>query len=127
MIHTLVIFHVQPGRTAEFESDHRKLVALMGDQPGCIELRAHRALNDPLEYMVYGSWEDKETWERAHQTPTFRKLFKSLPLVEHTLSRGSFFELVYGTKGEGGLTPSSASAERACRPGPVDRDRGRSG
>jgi hypothetical protein len=33
MIHTLVIFHVQPGRTAELEADHRKLVALMGAHP----------------------------------------------------------------------------------------------
>jgi quinol monooxygenase YgiN len=100
MIQTLVIFRVKPGRAAEFESDHRKLVALMGGQPGCIELRAHRSLNDPLEYMVYGSWEDKEAWERAHQTPRFKELFKRLPLAGHTLSSSSFFEPVYGTKGE---------------------------
>lgn len=98
MIHTLVIFRVESGRVAEFESDHRKLIALMGRQPGCIEIRAHRSLKDPLEYMVYGSWEDKEAWECAHQTPRFTELFKSLPLVEHTLSRGSFFEPVYGTR-----------------------------
>lgn len=96
MIHTLVIFHVQPGRAAEFEADHRKLVALMGDQPGCREIRAHRSLNDSLEYMVYGSWEDKQAWERAHQGPAFKELFKKLPLAEHTLSRSSFFELAYG-------------------------------
>ncbi|OLC15683.1 MAG: hypothetical protein AUH29_07470, partial [Candidatus Rokubacteria bacterium 13_1_40CM_69_27] len=88
MIHTLVIFHVQSGRAAEFEADHRKLLALMGGQPGCIEIRAHRSLSDPLEYMVYGSWEDKEAWERAHQTPEFKESFKSLPLIGHTLSRG---------------------------------------
>ncbi|OLE39917.1 MAG: hypothetical protein AUG00_00095 [Candidatus Rokubacteria bacterium 13_1_20CM_2_70_7] len=99
MIHTLVVFHVQSGRAAEFEADHRKLLALMGGQPGCIEIRAHRSLSDPLEYMVYGSWEDKEAWERAHQTPEFKESFKSLPLIGHTLSRGSFFEPVYGTKG----------------------------
>ena len=98
MIHTLVIFHVQSGRAAEFESNHGKLVALMGSEPGCIEIRAHRSVSDPLEYMVYGSWQDKEAWERAHQTPRFKELFKRLPLVEHTLSRSSFFEPVYGTK-----------------------------
>ena len=101
MIHSLVVFHVQSGRAAEFESDHRKLVTLMGGQPGCIEIRAHRSVNDPLEYMVYGSWEDKEAWERAHQTPSFKELFKKLPLAEHTLSRSSFFEPVYGTRREG--------------------------
>ena len=101
MIHTLVIFHVQPGRAAEFESVHRKLVELMGVQPGCIEIKAHRSLTNPLEYMVYGSWEKKEVWERAHQIPRFKELFKSLPLTEHTLSSGSFFELVYATNGEG--------------------------
>jgi quinol monooxygenase YgiN len=95
MIHTLVVFHPQPGRTAEFESAHRKLVDLMGRQPGCVELRAHRSLNAPLEYMVYGSWEDKGAWDRAHQTPEFRDLFKGLPIAQHGLSRNSFFELVY--------------------------------
>ena len=98
MIHTLVIFHVQSGRTADFESTHRKLVAQMGSQPGCIEVRAHRSLNNPLEYMVYGTWESKEAWERAHQTPGFKELFKGLPLADHTLSRNSFFEFAYGTK-----------------------------
>ena len=97
MIHTLVIFQVMAGRAAEFEAGHRELIALMGDQPGCVAIRAHRSLNNPLEYMVYGSWKDKEAWERAHQAPRFKDLFKRLPLVEHTLSRSSFFELVYGT------------------------------
>lgn len=87
MIHTLVIFQVVAGRAAEFEAGHRELIALMGDQPGCIAIRAHRSLNNPLEYMVYGSWKDKEAWERAHQAPRFKDLFKRLPLVEHTLSR----------------------------------------
>jgi quinol monooxygenase YgiN len=99
MIHTLVIFHVQPGRAAEFESAHRKVVALMGTQAGCLEIKVHRSLDDSLEYMVYGSWESKDAWDRAHQTPRFKELFKSLPLVEHTLSRGSFFELAYATAG----------------------------
>jgi quinol monooxygenase YgiN len=99
MIHTLVIFHVQPGRAEDFEAAHRTLVASMGDQPGCIEIRAHRSLNDPLEYMVYGTWEDKDAWERAHQTPGFKTLFKRLPLADHTLSRASFFEPVYGKHG----------------------------
>jgi len=99
MIHTLVIFHVQSGRAADFESGHRELVVLMGGQPGCIEIRAHRSLHDPLEYMVYGTWEDKQAWERAHQNSRFKELFKSLPLADHTLSRSSFFELVYGIKG----------------------------
>ena len=109
MIHTLVVFHVQSGRSGELESQHRKLVTLMGDQPGCLEIRAHRSLNDPLEYMVYGSWEDKEAWERAHQTPGFKELFKRLPLVEHTLSRSSFFEPVYGARDSGDCCRSDAS------------------
>lgn len=103
MIHTLVIFRVQAGRAADFESGHRELVALMGSQPGCLEIRAHRSLHDPLEYMVYGTWEDKPAWERAHQTPRFKELFKRLPLAEHTLSRSSFFAPVYGTRS----TPAS--------------------
>lgn len=104
MIHTLVIFHVQPGRAEDFESKHRTLVGLMGSRPGCLDLRAHRSLNDPLEYMVYGSWEDKEAWDSAHQTPGFRELFKSLPLVDHTLTRASFFEPVYGRHGQQEVT-----------------------
>ena len=101
MIYTLVVFHAQPGRAAEFESAHRELVDLMGRQPGCVELRAHRSLHAPLEYMVYGSWADKGAWDRAHQTPEFKALFKGLPLAQHTLSRSSFFERVHEIRGAG--------------------------
>ena len=99
MIHTLIVFHVQPRKTGEFESTHRKLVELMSAQPGCIEIKAHRSVSDPSEYMVYGTWKNKKAWEHAHQVPQFKGLFKSLPIVKHTLSRNSFFELAYASEG----------------------------
>lgn len=99
MIQTLILFHVQPGKSAEFESTHRKLVGLMSAQPGCIEIKAHRSISDPSEYMVYGTWKSKRAWEDAHQIPQFKGLFKALPIVEHTLSLSSFFELVYASGG----------------------------
>lgn len=47
-------------------------------------------------YVVYGTWESKDAWERAHQTTEqFKSLFKSLPVERHTLSRTSFFEPAY--------------------------------
>ncbi|MBI5568601.1 MAG: antibiotic biosynthesis monooxygenase [Desulfomonile tiedjei] len=95
MINTLVHFYVQPEKVNEFETTHRKLVGLMRDQPGCIEIKAHRSVDNPLEYAVYGTWESKEAWNRAHQSTQFKRLFKNLPIVDHTLSRASFFKLVY--------------------------------
>jgi quinol monooxygenase YgiN len=74
MIHTLVRFQVVPGKTDEFEDVHRKLVELMSLQSGCIEIKAHRSVANPSEYMVYGTWEDKQAWERAHQHPAFPAL-----------------------------------------------------
>jgi len=48
---------------------------------------------DPLEYMVHGTWVDKEAWDRAHQTtPEFKTAFTQLPIERHSLARGSFFE-----------------------------------
>jgi quinol monooxygenase YgiN len=95
MIHTLVRFQVSSGKADEFEQIHRKLVELMKAQSGCIEIRAHRSLANPTEYMVYGTWENKRAWERAHQHPECPGLFKTLPVVEQNLSSGSFFELIY--------------------------------
>ena len=100
MINTLVVFEVEPQKTGEFESTHRKLVELMSVQPGCIEIKAHRSISDPSEYMVYGTWKNKKAWEHAHQVPQFKGLFKSLPIVKHTLSLSSFFELVYTYEGK---------------------------
>jgi quinol monooxygenase YgiN len=100
MIHTLVSFHVLPGKTEEFESLHRTLLKLICAQPGCREAKVHRSVADPLEYVVYGTWESKEAWERAHRTTEqFKSLFKSLPVERHTLSRASFFEPAYGFAG----------------------------
>jgi quinol monooxygenase YgiN len=101
MIHTLVSFHVKPSMVREFESVHRSLVGFMSGQPGCVEIKVHRSLNDPQEYVVYGTWESKEAWERAHQTAEFRTQFQNLPIEKHTLSSASFFELAYGFKGGG--------------------------
>jgi len=102
MVNILVHFYAQPQKANEFETIHRRLVALMRDQPGCIEIKAHRGVNNPLEYAVYGTWESKEAWTRAHQSAQFKRLFKSLPIVEHTLSRTSFFEPIYTTTAQDG-------------------------
>jgi len=100
MIHTLVTFHVLPNKVEEFETVHRQLLELICTQPGCQAAKVHRSLTDPLEYVVYGTWDSKEAWERAHQTShQFKSLFKSLPVESHTLSRTSFFEPAYNVQG----------------------------
>lgn len=101
-MHTLVSFYVQPSKVQEFESLHRALAQLISGQPGCIEVKVHRSLKHPREYVVYGTWESKEAWERAHQTAEFKTAFQNLPIEEHTLSSASFFELAYAYKGGGG-------------------------
>lgn len=99
MIYTLVSFHVQPSKVPEFESVHRALAQFISSQPGCLEVKVHRSLKTPQEYVVYGTWESKEAWERAHQTAEFRAQFQSLPIEQHTLSSASFFELAYAYRG----------------------------
>jgi quinol monooxygenase YgiN len=107
MIYTLVTFHVQPSRIREFESLHRRLAEFMSGQPGCVEVKVHRSLKAPQEYVVYGTWESREAWERAHQTSEFRTHFPDLPIEQHTLSSASFFELAYGYQRR---TPARASS-----------------
>jgi len=100
MIDTFVTFNVLPDRTAEFERLHQQLLARICAQPGCVTVRAHRSVANPLEYRVHGTWVDKDAWERAHQTtPEFKSLFGPLPLENHSLSRGSFFEGAYEFSG----------------------------
>ena len=95
-MHTFVTFHVLPDKIQEFESRHQELLRLICTQPGCTDVKVHRSLADPHEYVVYGTWESKDAWERAHQTTeAFKPLFKSLPVERHTLSRTSFFEPAY--------------------------------
>ena len=97
MIDTFVTFRVIAGRTTEFETTHRRLLAHICEMPGCIDVSVHRSTVEPLEYLVHGRWDSKDAWERAHQTSTeFRRLFAQLPLQDHSLSRASFFEPVYG-------------------------------
>jgi quinol monooxygenase YgiN len=101
MMHTVVSFHVQPSKSPEFESLHRAIAQFMSRQPGCTEIKVHRSLKNPLEYVVYGTWESKEAWDRAHQTAEFRTQFQKLPIERHTLSSASFFELAYASTGLG--------------------------
>ena len=101
MMHTLVSFHVQPSKVHEFESLHRAIAQFMSGQPGCTEIKVHRSLKNPLEYVVYGTWQSKEAWERAHQTAEFKAQFQKLPIERHTLSSASFFEIAYTYTGAG--------------------------
>jgi quinol monooxygenase YgiN len=97
MIDTFVAFRVLPGRTGEFETIHRRLLAHMCEMPGCVDVSVHRSTAEPREYMVHGRWETQETRERAHQTSSeFRGLFAQLPVEAHSLGRVSFFEPVCG-------------------------------
>ena len=96
MIHTFASFHVLPNKTDEFEALHRRMLELLCARPGCLDVRVHRSIADPLEYMVYGTWESKEAWVAAHQaTAQFKTLFNELPIDRHTVSRASFFVPVY--------------------------------
>jgi quinol monooxygenase YgiN len=100
MIDTFVMFHVLPGKTAEFERLHQQLLARISAQLGCTTIRVHRSATNPLEYMVHGTWLTKEAWEQAHQrTPEFKSLFNSLPIEHHSLSRARFFEPAYEFSG----------------------------
>lgn len=100
MIDTFLTFKVLAGRTEEFEAAHRKLLAHMSAMIGCMDVAVHRSMAEPLEYMVHGRWESKDAWERAHQKSLeFRSLFAQLPVEEHSLSRGIFFEPAYGFAG----------------------------
>jgi len=99
MIYALVTFQVQPSKVCEFESLHRALARFISGQPGCIAVKAHRSLKNRQEYVVYGIWESKEAWERAHQTAEFKTQFRNLPIEQHTLSSASFFEVAYAYQG----------------------------
>ncbi|MEO6435401.1 MAG: antibiotic biosynthesis monooxygenase family protein [Tepidisphaeraceae bacterium] len=100
MIDTFITFGVFAGRTGEFETTHRRLLAHMCGKPGCVDVSVHRSTAEPLEYMVHGRWESKDAWERAHQIRSeFRGLFAQLPLEAHSLTRASFFEPAYGFTG----------------------------
>lgn len=97
MIHTFVSFRIKPNMGQEFESTHQKLIEQISNQPGCVEIKVRRSVSTPVEYMVYGTWRSKVDWDLAHQIPGFKELFRQLPIEEHTLSRGSFYEFVYRT------------------------------
>jgi len=99
MIHTFIAFQVEPNRSQDFERAHHTLAQSMGAQPGCVEINVHRSLTDPHRYMVYGTWESKEAWDRAQQRAGFGELCRALPVVDQTLSNAAFFEPVYSIKG----------------------------
>ena len=96
MIDTFVTFRVFPCRTGEFETIHRRLLALMCEVPGCVDVSVHRSMAEQREYMVHGRWETKEAWEGSSDELRVRGLFAQLPLEAHSLARASVFEPVYG-------------------------------
>jgi len=90
VIHTIASFHVLPNKTDEFEVLHGRMLELLCARPGCLDVKVHRSISDPLEYMVYGTSESEGAWVAAHQTrEQFKTLFNELPIDRHTVSRDS--------------------------------------
>jgi len=86
--------HARPGCEAEVERAIRRVLPPTRQEPGCISVRAFRAVKDPLLFYVHSHWRSEAAFdlhiEQPH-TQRFDETLKSLLDHEFTAERTTAF------------------------------------
>jgi heme-degrading monooxygenase HmoA len=69
---------VKPGREADWDRAFAERVADAQRQPGWVALHMLVPQDDRSKRLVVGTWQDRASWERWHETETFKRTRETL-------------------------------------------------
>lgn len=64
---------VKQGREADWDRAYQERAADARNQPGWVDLHLLVPVDDPRRRLVVGTWQDRASWERWHETETFQQ------------------------------------------------------
>jgi quinol monooxygenase YgiN len=79
-----VTWVAKPGEEEEVAGLLRELSASAETEPGCLQFKVHRALDDRRRFLLYEVYRDEAGFEAHQQTEHFKRLVlgQGLPLLE---------------------------------------------
>jgi len=85
---------VKAGREADWDRAYRERAADARTQDGWIDLLLLIPDDEPQTRVVVGTWRDRGTWERWHETETFRRTRAALDDATERHGEDRWFRVV---------------------------------
>ncbi|GAA0299152.1 putative quinol monooxygenase [Kineococcus aurantiacus] len=63
----VVVLRARPGRAGQVLTRLHELAEVSLAEPGCLQYRVHRDVDDPATFALYEEWQDEAAWQR-HDT-----------------------------------------------------------
>lgn len=73
----VTLAHILPGKEREARIHIRTVVEALQSAPGLISTRIYRGRNSDITYLLLTTWEDEESWLKAQERHTPKKLLQS--------------------------------------------------
>jgi heme-degrading monooxygenase HmoA len=85
---------IHAGREAAWDAAYHDRAADARSQDGWIDLHLLIPLDDRSRRVVVGTWRDRESWERWHETKTFQRTRQRLDEATADHGEDRWFEVV---------------------------------
>ncbi|MEN9489983.1 MAG: hypothetical protein RJA63_432 [Pseudomonadota bacterium] len=86
------VLEAHPGRKAELETELRKLVAQVAQEPGALEYTLHRAPDHASRFYFYERYRDQAAVDAHWATPYFKHFLDCVPELCATPPVVKFYE-----------------------------------
>lgn len=67
-------YEVREGKNQAFEDGFRKVLGVMADDPGHINSRLFRDIDNPRAYLIHSEWETREAFTRFIRSEAFAEV-----------------------------------------------------
>ena len=84
---------VKAGRESDWDAAYHERAADARNQEGWIDLHLLIPLDEPSHRVVVGTWQDREAWERWHETETFLRTRDRLDDATQSTGGDRWFEV----------------------------------
>lgn len=84
---------IKPGREMDWDRAYAERAADAREQPGWVDLHLLVPVGDERRRVVVGTWQDRDAWERWHDSPTFRRTKGELDAATELHGDDRWFEV----------------------------------
>ena len=85
---------LKSGREADWDAAYRERAADARNQEGWVDLHLLVPLDRPTSRVVVGTWRDRASWEKWHDTEVFRRTREILDEATESTDADRWFEVV---------------------------------
>lgn len=85
---------VKQGRESDWDAAYHERAADARNQDGWVDLHLLVPLNDRRRRVVVGTWQERQAWERWHQTDAFERTRMRLDEATESAGEDQWFDVV---------------------------------